>query len=85
MSLWSAASASGILIIATGKHGYFVWQAFDTDQRFLILKTIFSLNLRLLIVSMVRHVLCGDSPLIQNKNIDFKTKFLFGISLGKRM
>ena len=45
MFLWNVSSALGILIVATGKHGQFVELAFDTDQIFLILKSIFSLNL----------------------------------------
>ena len=63
---------SVVLFFATGKHGHFVWLAFDTDQRFFDFKINFlfefvSSSSRLLIVSMVRHVLYGDSPLIQNK------------------
>ena len=58
--------------MATGKHGQFVWRAFDTDQRFFDFKINFPFEFvtsssRLRIVSMVRHVLYGDSSLIQNK------------------
>ena len=31
---WNVSSASGSLIVATGKDGHFVWLAFNTDQRF---------------------------------------------------
>ena len=63
---------SVVSFFATGKHGHFVWLAFDTDQRFFDFKINFlfevvSSSSRLLIVSMVIHVLYGDSPLIQNK------------------
>ena len=72
MSLWNVSSVSGILIVATGKHGHFVWLAFDTDQRFFDFKINFlfefvSSSSRLLIIYRVRHVLSGNSPLIQKK------------------
>ena len=72
MSLWNVSSASGILIVATGKHGHFVWLAFDTDQRFFDFKINFLFEFvssasSLIFISRVRHVLYGHSPLIQNK------------------
>ena len=72
MSLWNVSSASEMLVVATGKDGHFVWLAFDTDQRLFDFKINFLFEFvlsssRLLIVSMVRHVLYADSPLIQNK------------------
>ena len=72
MSLWNVSSASGSLIVATGRHGHFVWLVFDTDQNFFDFKINFffefvSSSSRLLIISRVIHVLNGDSPLIQNK------------------
>ena len=45
MSLLNVSSASGSLTVAIGRQGHFVWLAFETDQRFLILKSIFPLNL----------------------------------------
>ena len=72
MSLWNVSSASRSLIVATGRHGHFEWLLFDTDHRFFDFKINFlfdfmSSALRLLIISRVRHVLYGDSSLIQNK------------------
>ena len=51
--------------------------SFNTDERFLILKSIFSLNFlssasRLLIISRVRHVICSDSPLILKPSFSFE-------------
>ena len=52
--IWNVTSASGILIVATGKHSHFVWP----DQRFFDFKINFlfefvSSSSSLLIVSMV--------------------------------
>ena len=51
--------------LARGRHGHFVWLAFDTNQRFFGLKINFlfefvSTSSRLLIISRVRNVLYGD-------------------------
>ena len=61
MFLWNVSSASGSLTVATGRHGHFVWLAFDTDQRFFDFKINFFFEFvasssRLLIISRVRHV-----------------------------
>ena len=83
MSLWNVSSASGSLIVATGRHGHFVWLVFDTDQKFFDFKISFfvefvSSSSRLLIVSRVVHVLNGDSPFIQNQKIlILKSNFSF--------
>ena len=64
--------------------GHFLWLVFDTDQRIFDFKINFLSDFvsgasRLLIICRFRHVLYVDSPLIQNKNIYFETKFLFGM------
>ena len=58
--------------MARGRHGHFEWLSFDTDQRFFGFKINFLFDFvssasRWLIISRVRHVLCGKSPLTQNK------------------
>ena len=89
MSLWNVSSALGILIVATGKHGQFVELAFDTDQKFFDFKINFLFEFmwnssRLLIISRVRHVLYGDSRLIQlNWIMILKPNFFLGFLLGR--
>ena len=55
-----------------GSHGCFEWLAFDTNQRFFYFKINFLFEFvpsasELRIISRVRHILYGDSPLIQSK------------------
>ena len=90
MSLWNVSSASGSLIVATGRHGHFVWLVFDTDQNFFDFKISFffefvSSSSRLLIISRVIRVLNGDSPLIQNKGYWFWNQIsLWNVSSASR-
>ena len=63
--------------MARGRHGHFEWLSFDTDQRFFNFKINFLFEFvssasRLLIVSRVRHVIYGDSPLILKPSFSFE-------------
>ena len=85
MSLWNVSSASGSLIVARGRKGYFVWLAFDTDQRLFDFKIVFlSLNLSQALQScslfLGLHMFFMVTRLwYKTKVIDFKIKFLFGM------
>ena len=62
--------------MARGWHGHFEWLDFDADQSFFyfIINFLFefvSSSSRLIIIFRVRHVLYGDSPLIQKKEYWF--------------
>ena len=76
--------------MARGRDGHFVWLAFGTTQRFFNLKINFlfefvSSSSRLLIISSVRNVLYGDSPLIRNKGYWFWNQiFLWNVSSASR-
>ena len=72
MCLWNVSNASESIIVARGRHGHFLWLAFESDQRFFDFKINFLFEFvssasSLIFTSRVRHVLYGHSPLIQNK------------------
>ena len=82
--LWNVSSASW----PWGSHGHFEWLAFDTNQRFFILKSIFSLNLCQVLQGCVLFLGLDIFFMVtrlwyRTKDIDFETKFFFGIPLGR--
>ena len=82
--LWNVSSASW----PWGSHGHFEWLAFYTNQRFFYFKINFLFEFvpsasGLRIISRVRHILYGDSPLIQNKGYWFWNQISLWNSLGR--
>ena len=78
--------------LARGRHDHSVWPTFDREQRFFWFKNQFShwicveSSSRLLIISRVRHVLYGDSPLIRNKGYWFWNQIsLWSVSSALRL
>ena len=76
--------------MARGRHGHFVWLAFDTNQRLFDLKINFlfefvSSSSWLFIISRVRNIIYGVSPLIQNEGYWFWNQiFLWNVSNASR-
>ena len=76
--------------MARARHAHFVWLAFDTNRRFFDLKINFlfefvSSSSWLLIISRVRNIIYGVSPLIQNEGYWLWNQiFLWNVSSASR-